>query len=694
LPAGPALSEGLLAEEAEHGVTIDVAWAYADAMPALLGSDPMVDLSPLAFGRGALRAAAMQTPVELDGLVHVQTRSPEVCRRLGSRVPSFAVRGEECVQALLDHGSAVREVVATHCVPLAVDAPFRLTFPPALDFLATRWFESRLAEHLMPIVRLDLEVWLCWDRDLARPCVVKGYDTVIEGRWGPRDVVPEDDPPPWAESDAQTIGGQRWAATMLHNHRRGGSSIMADRVHGWCRLHVDAENGYHDALRAARHAGLPLQAVTGTRNDVGWLAELRVDRASACFGWLGFERVLRLRNGQLEQLTTDHDLRYDALHGGAVVSPEVLARTTDFPDVATRALPTHAPDEAACDVAPGDRFVLVDKSSQHLLERAAGGHEAFAKRIREGSTREVARWMRHVVIHLDREQPVVIVDADASITSPSRSRRVATPTEPTVRDLVERPAEFHGRQVRFRGVYRHGVERRVIADAWFAGECALGWGAWIVEAEGRWVHDGTGRGHYGGYASELRGTLVPVDMLRARPIAPDRIRFARPYVPLASEIMVERGLLDWTHEKRSVTRLGRDARLPVSSRPERCRMKAMFCVGVYGHLLILDWEILASEPLEPERATAPAPGHRGRYVEIEGVLVPTDRYPRLDGVLDVSPPSLTLSEDRHTIPRPEAVARYRSVLGAGRRVTIRGEVADSSFLRGIAIADADGPLDL
>lgn len=234
-PLGPALSEALIAEEAEHGVTLDVAWAYAEAMPALLGPDPMVGLWPLAFRRGAMRAVALMEPVELGGLYHVQTESPEVCRVMGARVPSFSVQEKECVEALIRHGSAVREVVVNYSPPFEVDAPFRLTFAGGME---ARWFKPTLAEHFLPILRLDLSVWLCWDRDLARPCIVKERDTVVEGRWGPRDVAPEAEAPPWAEPHAQTVGGDGWAASLLHQPGRAGTSVVVG-ARGWCRMHAD-----------------------------------------------------------------------------------------------------------------------------------------------------------------------------------------------------------------------------------------------------------------------------------------------------------------------------------------------------------------------------------------------------------------------------------------------------------------------
>jgi hypothetical protein len=695
---GPALSRALLAEEARHGVTRDVAWAYAEAMPSLLGRDPMVNLLPLAFSRGALRAVALETPVDLDGLYHVQTRSPEVCREMGSRVPSFSVRDEACLRALIEHGTAVRKVVAD-CAPFEIAAPFEITFfRNSPDAVTHRWFRSYLAAHLMPIARLDLDVWLCWDRDFDRACVVKGHDQIIAGRWGPRDVMPEPQPPPWAEPEARTIGGERWAATMCDDHRRGGSAIVADPARGWCLLHADVDERYRMALCSAWLEGRALQGVSTEASQWATLAELRIEGTTAYFAWLGHRRVLRLRRDALDQLTTDHDLRYLARIGELPMPDEMLPQLAGFRTITTRALPKDSPETGSCDVEPDDRFVLIDDGSQQLLEHAAGGRDAFIARLRHGDARVVARWMRHALEHTETERPVVVIDADAVITSrASTAEPTSEPTStasPDARDLIERPAAFHGRTVRFRAVYRRSVEVSVIADAWFSGECALPFGTWIVDAEGTWLHDGTRRGHMAGYASELRGTLRAADLSRVRPIEGDRIRFARRYVPLSAEIVVDRGLLEWVHDGQLVTRLGRDGRLPLVAQPERCRMKATFVVGAYGHLGLLDWEILASEPLAPTPATAASPGPRGRYVTIEGFLTPTDRLPVLDGVLSIVPPSHTRSARRHEIPSADEVARYREVLGRGRIVEVRGEVVARDHLLALAIEGYDGAIDL
>lgn len=684
-PLGPALSEALLAEEAEHGLTRDVAWAYAEAMPAMLGPDPMVDVRPLACRRGAIRAAVVNEPVMLDGLHHVQTASPEVCRALGARVPSFLVDGRACLEALLEHGSVAREVVVIRCVPFEVSAPFRITFGSLSEA-----FQIGLAEHFLPIARLDVpdaSAWLCWDRDLARACVVKGYDTVVEGRWGPRGVAPEAAPPPWAEPGAEMVG-EGWAATLLHNHVRGGPKAVAvDPAQGFCLLEVEGEDAYLDALRAAWRAGTPLCEAKGPGSPHAELSSLRFEGDEARFAWVGLERVLRLRGEQLEQLTTDHDLRDSVRRGDHTIPPEMLDQLPA--NVATRGLPTHAPDEGSCRVEPGDRFVLVASSVQEHLEREAGGREAWQRRLGEGSPAEVARWMREAMLRGDRAYPVVVADAGARVAARSTAPRSEAPLTPTTRELIERPADFHGRRVRVRGVFRSSVELREIAGAWFHGDPPVSFGAWIVEAEGLWRHDGTGRGHMGGWNSELRGTMKLVDLSRSRPIDPRRIRVARRHVPLRSEVVIERRRLGWTHDGQRVTRLGGDGRLPVPDWPDRCRAQATFCVDTYGHLGLLAWELLDSEPLVPERATAADPGKDGRFVEIEGTLAPTEAHPVLDATLAVFAPSFCKS---HWLS-PELQARYRAILGSGRRVVVRGEIAYGG-LHALSIADASGPLDM
>ena len=687
--AGPALSPALLAEETEHGVTRDVAWAYAEAMPQLIEASQMGGVLPLAFHRGALRAVALTNPIDVSSLWHVQTKSPEVCRAMGPHVPSFSVQGRDCLDALLQHGTGVREVVVTHCPPFAVEAPFRV------QFADTRWVEAFVAEHFLPVVALDLSVWLCWDRDLHAPCIVQDHDTVVAGRWGPRDVVPEAAPPPWAEPSARTVDGAGWAASMLDNRRRRSRRVVAaDPAAGWFINQVDDSDLYLDALLAAWRSGAPLHQVATTSHG-GSGVHLRFERGAARFAWLGLERVLRVRGPALEQLTTDHTLARDLREHALQLPAEQAGDLSRFSNVVTRTLPQSPLEEASCAVEPGDRFVLLDMTAQQHLERAAGGPELLAQRLSQGTPHVATQWAREVLLRAADARPVVVIDEGATVAM----RHLPAPSpelpEPTVRDLIERPHEFHGRRVRLRGALRRGMELLTFAGAWFEAAALYDYGTWIVEVDGVWHHDGAGSGygHLNNFPSELvgRARFVPPEPVRA--VAPDRIRFARRYVPLSSEVVLERRLMGWTMNGRWLTRLGSDARFPEPSNgPERCRAQVKFFVDAFGAIGLFDWTLLDAEPLTPERAEPSAPGPKGRYVEVEGLLTASDGHPMLDGVLAVCVPSKTRSPERHTMPTAQQVDRYRSVLGDGRRVTVRGEMGHSALLA-LSIRDAHGELE-
>src|SRR5690554_3390725 len=90
---GPALSAALLAQEAKYGPTEQVCWAYAEALPELLGDGLDADVVPLGFWRGHLTAAKIESPVYIPGLEYLQTSSPEVARLYAPEVARFKVAG-------------------------------------------------------------------------------------------------------------------------------------------------------------------------------------------------------------------------------------------------------------------------------------------------------------------------------------------------------------------------------------------------------------------------------------------------------------------------------------------------------------------------------------------------------------------------------------------------------------------------
>jgi hypothetical protein len=483
------------------------------------------------------------------------------------------------------------------------------------------------------------------------------------------------------------VSGDGWAATTLavqdgDAHRR----VAVDRARGWCRLLTKGSIDYADEVLAAFHAGAPVEAPQGPGSPSGELAWVRFQGNRAYYGWVATERLLRLRGGVLRLLTEDHDQLSAARRGETEgIDPKVLPLLHLFAPIVTRKLPTHAPEEAVCSLAPGDRFFLWSWECQRTLERFAGSFEALTRRLGEGSPSDVARWIRDA---LDFEQPVVVIDAGATPELPPQipSAQPAV-LDVTEHDLIQRPADFHGRRVRVRGLLRRATEVSHIANAWFRGEWTHGWGTWLVDVEGRFLHTEKGRGHFEQTPSELKGIATLVDLSNPRAIPREQVGEAAPYELLTSEITVDRGLYDWFYNGQWVTYVGgfnkTPSRLPRAEIPDRCCLRATFFLTSSRGLGLVSFEILRTEPRVPERWTKGA--RQGTFVEIEGVLRPTNSFPILDNVLSVSPRRVLES------PTEQVLAEYRAVLGEGRRVTVRGELL---FERVIAtsISDASGEL--
>ncbi len=687
---GPALTDALLERERQHGMTTDVAWAYAEALPLLLPDLVSTSVVPMAFGRGGLRAALVPEPVSLPGVVHVQTESPEVCAVLGPDVRSVYARGRPCLERLIAQGRGVRRVFVRGCEPFEVEAPFEVTFVDDPRRGPYRWFEPpRVLEYFVPVVRLDREVWLCWDRDLRRACIVRIPDTIIEGRHGPRDVAPEAEPPPWADPVAHEARGRGWAGTGIFDGHRSLTSMRAGPGCRWLCLDSFEDGVYHRALEQAWRAREDMRGVEPPGQCMATYVSLELDEARARFHWIGNHRVLRIREHGVERLTADHDLRSALIAEGKEVTEEMEARLETMGNFITRALPKHEADEGACALEAGDRFVLLDATGQDCLTRAAGGPSGFARRMASGSVRDVARWARGALDEAQVCKTVVVVDADAQVEMVSPAREPDSMQMPRARELLDHPERYDGRHIRARGLLSQSIERHVFAGAWFSGDSGLGYGRWLVEAEGRWACDGRPRGHFDFYQSELdgRATLVPID--QPRPIAAERIRFARPYVPLIAEVTLERRLQGWTYAGRLLHRLGPDARLPEPEVPDRCRARIVFMVDAFHHYGLFRWEILEQGPLAPERSSSDDLGPDRRYVELEGVLTPGPRWPRLDDRVEVVPPSAVRGGDRHTIPSRSRLDPIERRLGDGVAVVVRGEVAKDRIFAISIVADGE-----
>jgi hypothetical protein len=445
------------------------------------------------------------------------------------------------------------------------------------------------------------------------------------------------------------------------------------------------------------------------------LVSLELLGGSARFEWIGLMRVLRLRDGRLEQLTVDHDLRWKAEHEAWEPPDElVLARMLELSNIVAKALPSGTLDRGECDVAPGDRFVLLSAAAHRELEGAAAG--SLAAHLGRGSTRQVARWIRSVLLRTELHVGALVVDADAFVTTPAwrsdptppsfEALDPASSVEVTVNELIHDPKQFHGRRIRCRGVFHSRFEGMRFADAWFSCKPRLPMGSWLVDAEGQWICDGSKRGHMGMSHAELVGSATRVSHSNPRVVPEDRIVGARRYVPLRSEVTLQQRLQGWTWQgDRWLTRLGADGRLAEPSFPQQARATITWMVDGFRNLGIFDWQIHELTPLEPEPATATDAIPLGKLVVLRGVLrCPEDpagpsppasewtTWPTLDRVLQIVPPRFVRSGDRYAMPHRSIIEAMRDTIGDGITVTIVGEKARSTLFA-LSIEGTDGPLE-
>jgi hypothetical protein len=314
------------------------------------------------------------------------------------------------------------------------------------------------------------------------------------------------------------------------------------------------------------------------------------------------------------------------------------------------------PDRGA--IAVAKRFSAQDRPDE--LEKAGFLAEAMWLRAQDAPWPSLRRMLDH---RLGQTTKDALTDR-AEVISPS------------VRDLVEHPKQYHGRRIHTRGIFRSMFENMTFADAWF--DCATRFplGSWLVEVDGTWSCDGSEYGHFGFYKSHLAGDARLISIQDPRPIAPDRIRFSRPYVPLVSEIAIERRLQGFTHNKEWLHRLGGDARIPEPETPDSRRARIVFTYTAFHMICLFSWTWLDEpKPLVPEAATAANPGNRGQFVELKGTLTPNGtNWPLLDGLLRVVPPPMSRTADRYPMPQPNVQEALRQWLGDGKVVRILGEV--------------------
>lgn len=702
LPIGPALTAEQREIEERIGVTHEILWAYADAMPQLLGEAIMEDVQPLGFGRGALVAIAIETPIRLPHVRFIQTSSVDVCRELGSFVPEFHIKGRECLDALVQHGSGVKKVWVRDCPAFEVKAPFDVVFLSVVE--QTPYWRMRYGlDHLLRIAVIDEYAWVCWDRD-ERRAVVDVDHNEVRSRYGPRDVAPEKHPPPWAQTESWALGGKGWAATMLD--RRGSQTedqIFATPDRRFLLVHSFPAYPGHDALVKAWREKKPLRAaLEGTKTwSVG--ADLELSKDEARFHWVGLHRVLRIRNRQIKQLTTDHTLHWQMSQTNPeFIGSEMEAQVAQYKNVIVTSIDTHEMAEGTCDVIPGDRFVLLNSSAHEKL--LAKAPDDLGAKLSLPNVRDVANWTIQALREDDgtMRHPALFVDSDAVVTiapwyeDPTRvhSAPYALKTSeictPSVRDLVEHPERYHGQQIRTRGIFHSIFEGMTFADAWFDCATRFPMGSWLVEVEGIWSCDGRQYGHFGFYKAHLKGDARLISVKEPRFVPPDRIRFSRPYVPLVAEVTVERRLQGFTYDGRWLNRIGGDSRVPAPELPDCRRARIVYANTAFHVLCLFSWTWLDEpKPLTPEVATADKPGPRGRFVKLQGTLTPNGgNWPLLVGAIRIVPPPMSKTSDRYPMPQPEVQEAMRNWLGKGKSVTVIGEVGlDAKIIYAFSIEE-------
>lgn len=250
---------------------------------------------------------------------------------------------------------------------------------------------------------------------------------------------------------------------------------------------------------------------------------------------------------------------------------------------------------------------------------------------------------------------------------------------PSILDLVNAPRQYHGRRIQTRGALSWGFERNRFAGAWFRAteDPDLRMGLWLVALTGVWDSvPGRGYGHMSLSDSEVRGTVELIDISTPRPVDGSRYMDQRPYVPLVSEMVIDRGLSDWRINGRVIHRMGARCLFGDVDPPDRCRAQLTYCVSAERVIGVFSWEILEvlERPVLPR--TAQEPGEAGEYVEIKGVLTcDGQRWPLVDETLVVVPMPYSQDGRRYTIPNESQLETITTWLGdGGREVTIRGEV--------------------
>lgn len=143
-----------------------------------------------------------------------------------------------------------------------------------------------------------------------------------------------------------------------------------------------------EAIEQANHRILDLASADAALEGMGTtLVALLLGEGAAAIAHVGDSRAYRLRDGRVDQLTTDHSLVADLVRRNDISEAE--ARIHPYRHVLTRALGIRDrvnPDLVRVDVRPGDLYVLCSDGVYGMidrveLERLLIGHQGDPERV-------------------------------------------------------------------------------------------------------------------------------------------------------------------------------------------------------------------------------------------------------------------------------------------------------------------------
>ena len=120
---------------------------------------------------------------------------------------------------------------------------------------------------------------------------------------------------------------------------------------------------------------------------------------------VGDSRIYRLRDGILSQITQDHSLVEELVRAGLITHEE--ARVHPRRNIITRALGTegdNAPDLLACDVRPGDVWLLCTDGLNSMIDDAQIAHALLTL-----SPKRAADELIHLALHAGGRDNVTLI---------------------------------------------------------------------------------------------------------------------------------------------------------------------------------------------------------------------------------------------------------------------------------------------